>query len=352
MQPAYQVRLKSAAGALLGVFTQENLLTLRITHEVNAPSTHELTLDASLDDRCELFERDRQIEVWRRPAGAAWYLEYEGFHREAEWRQDADGKETFVSRGVGYLDLLRRRIIAAYAGSTGDVKSGHAETIAKAYVTEQLVSPSIAGRAVSGFSVEADGGHGPSVAAAYAYRNLLEALQEIARIGAGDFDVVGTGAAAWQFRWYDGQRGTDRRSTVIFATGYGNMREPQLTDYAAQANVALVLGQGEGTARTWVWRPGTPDTGQGRIEVMREGRNTDDAATLQALGDAELDKLAARQELGFQTLQTAGAQYGADYFLGDLVSARYRDVDYDLKIAGVTLELGAPDEITLKFESI
>jgi len=352
MQAAYQVRLKNKAGALVAVFTQDNLLSLRLTRRVNDVAIHELTLNAD-DSRVSLFVVDGQLEVWRRPAGHDWQLEYEGFHRNAEWQQDSDGRETFVSQGVGYQDLLRRRIIAAYAGSSEADKSGKAEAVAKAYVGEQIVSPAIGERAISGFTVQADGGSGNTVAVARAYRNLLEVLQEIAVIGGGDFDVIGTGAAEWEFRWYDGQRGADRRAQIVFATDYGNMLTPALKEQAARANTVLVLGQGEGSDRTWVWRPSATDVeGLDRLEVARDARDTDDTDILEDRGDAELYEGRTLDELSFAVVQVAGVQYGVDYGLGDLVSARYRSTDYDLKIVEVDLRLGAPDQIEVKFASI
>ena len=119
-QATYQLRLKSKAGAQLAVFTQSNLLSLRVQRKINDVATHELSIDATADTRCTLFEVDGQVELWRRPAGGAWYLEYEGFHRTAHWTQDADGREVFTSSGVGYADLLRRRIIAEAARSAGN----------------------------------------------------------------------------------------------------------------------------------------------------------------------------------------------------------------------------------------
>ena len=252
---------------------------------------------------------------------------------------------------MGYQDLLRRRIIAAYAGSSGAEKSGKAETVAKAYVSEQIVSPAIGERAISGFTVQANSGGGNTVAIARAYRNLLEVLQEIASIGGGDFDVVGTGAAAWQFRWYPGQRGTDRRNSVVFAAGFGNMLEPQLVEQTASANMALVLGPGEDASRLWVWRPGASvPSGIDRIEVMRDARDTTEVSILQARGDAELDAARAKTTMSFQALQSLGVQYGVDYQLGDIVSAKYRNTEAVLKIIEVDISMGAPDKIELRFE--
>ena len=136
-QSAYQVRLKAKDGSLAAVFTHENLRELTVTRSVNGVATHSVTIDATRDGRCDLFAVDGQVEVWRRPPGQAWYLEYEGFHRDATWAMDADGRELFTSAGVGYQDLLARRAIAAYAGSAGAAKAGAAESVVKAFVVEQ-----------------------------------------------------------------------------------------------------------------------------------------------------------------------------------------------------------------------
>lgn len=154
-QAAYQVKLKSKAGAWLATFTHENLLKLTTKRAVNGVATHSLTIDATDDDRCDLFVEDGQVEVWRRPPGQAWYLEYEGFHRDGEYGEDDDGKEIFTSTGMGYLALLDRRAIAAYAGTAGSAKSGAAETVIKAFVAEQLGASAPADDQVSGFSVQA-----------------------------------------------------------------------------------------------------------------------------------------------------------------------------------------------------
>ena len=114
-----------------------------------------------------------------------------------------------------------------------------------------------------------------------------------------------------------------------------------------------MAGQGEGTDRTWVTRPasGAP-TGIDRRTVFRDARDTSDTSTQQARGDAELTSGAATNELTFSVIQTERYQYGQHYFLGDLVTARYRDTEYDLKIVGVIITLGSPDTIKLEFESV
>lgn len=351
-QPAWQVILKNKAGSRVALFSDQEILSLGIHKRVNKVGTYEFTIDATVDDRCDLFAVDGQVEIMRRIPGYDWYTEFEGFHRTAIFTTDTQGRQTFSSSGVDYKDLLARRIIAEYTGSSGGAKSGAAETVAKAFVTEQIGSSAPAADQVSGFTVEADGADGNSIAIARAYRNLLEVCQEIAAIGGGDFDVVGNGDAQWQFKWYDGQLGTDRRSTIVFATGFGNMLSPRLVQYPATSNYVLVAGQGEGTDRTWVTRPasGAP-TGIDRRTVFRDARDTSDTSTQQARGDAELDAGKAVNELTFSVIQTERYQYGQHYYLGDLVTARYRNTSYDLKIVGVHIMIGNPDQIMLEFQS-
>ena len=354
-QATYQIRLKNTAGALVALFTQENILGLRITKSVNDVHTHELTLDATAETRVDLFELDGQIEVWRRPPCWDWYLEYEGFHRDAEWQTDDDGREIFVSRGVGYQDILARRIIAAYAGSSEAAKSDAAETVVKEFVDEQMGS---AGREpFTGLSIEADGAGGNSISISRPYRNLLEVCQEIAAIGGGDFDVVGIGAALFEFRWYDGQRGDDHTvatgtEPVIFSTAFGNMLRPRLVKQSARATAVLVAGGGEGEARAWEWRPASLPSNWQLREVFRDARDTDDTDTMQARGDAELNAGRAVSELQFDVLQTSSSVYGVHYALGDLVTARYRDAEYNLKITRVMLNFDEAEDISLEFEDV
>lgn len=353
MQASWQVILKEKDGTRVALFTDQEMLSLHIRQRVNEVSTYDLSIDATVDERCDLFEVDGQLEFWRRIPGYDWYKEFEAFHRTPRFSMDTRGKEVFVSSGVGYNDLLARRIVAAYAGSAGAAKSDVAETVIKEYVDEAMGSSAGADDQVSGFSVEADGAGGNSVAIARPYRNVLEVCQEIARTGGGDFAVVGTGDAQWEFRWYDGQLGTDRRSTIVFATGFGNMQNPTLTRRPARGNYVLVAGQGEGAARDWTWRPasGAP-TGIDRRTVFRDARDTSDSSTYQARGDAELDTLRAVDELTFSVIQTERYQYGQHYSLGDLVTGRYRSTDYDLKIVTADVTLGKPDVITLEFQDV
>ncbi len=350
-QSSWQVILKSKSGDRVALFTEQEILGLAVHHKVNEAGTYALTIDATIDDRCDLFEVDGQVEIWRRLPGYEWYKEFEGFHRSATYAMDASGRETYISSGVGYNDLLARRIIAEYAGSAGANKSGKAETVIKRYVDEQAGPSADAGDRIAGLTIETDSGRGNDVAIVASYRNLLEVCQEIAAIGGGDFAIVGTGDAEWQFRWYDGQLGTDRRSTTVFATGFGNMENPKLETNPARANYVLVAGQGEGSERQWTTVPTVnAPTGIDRRTVFRDARDAPTKAVRLVRGEAELKTGKATTALTFGIIQTERYQYGQHYFLGDLVTARYRNVSYDMKIVGVRITLGLPDSIILEVE--
>jgi hypothetical protein len=350
----YQIKLALADGSPAHRFTREQIDRLTYTRTVNGVASHELAIDITLTDRSDLFEEDGQIEVWRKPAGGSWYLDYEGFHRGGgRYEVGKDGERLFTSTGVGYVDLLARRRVAAYAGSSETAKSGAAETVLKAFVLEQAGASAAADRRITQLSIEADGADGETVSIQRSYRGLLEVCQEIAAIGGGDFDVVGTGANTYELRWYAGQRGTDRRTTVVFSTEYGNMGSPKLARKPAVGNAVLVAGQGEGDARTWVWRPALLPTGMNRREVYRDARDSDTTAVLQARGDEELRSLRAVDELTFEVLQTPASVYGTHYGWGDLVTAQFLGLSLELQITSVTVTVQGDDEtIRLGFESI
>jgi len=342
MEIAYQVRVKSAAGVLQAIIGQENIADIAFARVVNGVGWHVLKVAIDMGDH---FESDGQIEVWRNVDDYGWYLEYEGLHLEGTWAADAQMVETFTSRGAGYNDLLVRRCIAAHAGTPQTSKNGAAETIAKAFVDEQLVSPAEASRAMPEMSIEVNAGAGNVIRVDRAYRNVLEVLQEIARIGGGDFDIVGIGGGDYEFRWYNGQRGTDRRATIIFSTAFGNMLTPRLAVIPATASTVLVIGEGEGVARAWEWRPPLPGpVGMARREIVRDARDTDSADVMQRRGDAELERHRGRTELSFRAAQTMAYRYGVHYHFGDLVSAWYRGDSYDMQIVGVEISFGSMAE--------
>lgn len=345
---AYQLRLKDTSGASVVAVT-DHFERLAFTKRVNSPGFYILQM-GEFDPFLSDLGLDYQLEVWRRIAGVDWYLEFEAFHRTITYQRTLQGKAIATSYGVGYADLLRRRILAGYAGTAFTAKSGPAETVAKEFVDEQCVSGAIF-REIAGLTIEADGGRGAIVELNRAWRILLEVLQEVSLMAEqkgdpGDWAVVGTGDAAFEFRWYHGQLGEDRRvgniegnPPIVFSMLLGNMALPiyalARTD---EGNAIYVGGQGEGVGRALEIRTdavAVADSPWNRREMFADARNEDTVAALQDKGDSKLEERQAEESFSFEVIQTTATVYGRDYFLGDLVTARYGDIERSKKIVGV-----------------
>jgi hypothetical protein len=129
-------------------------------------------------------------------------------------------------------------------------------------------------------SVEADGANGETVTIKCVQQELLTTCQDIAKVGGGDFDIIGTGAATFEFRWYDGQRGTIAPVRSSSATNWGTMGTPNIAVMRQdEISAVLVGGQGAGADREMVWRTDATriaDSTWNRIEKFLDQRNEDD----------------------------------------------------------------------------
>ena len=173
---------------------------------------------------------------------------------------------------------------------------------------------------------------------------MLDQLQAIAQIAAGDFDLIKTGAQTWQFRFYAGQRGTDRSATVTFALELGNMAAPVYRYMRlVEKTVAVVGGQDTGVNRAVVTRTGTDYSAANDIELFVDGRSDDSTAKLNARGDSALDKAQARNAFSYKVLQTPASLYGLHYFLGDLVKAKYKAINVTKQVYAVSVSFDGKD---------
>lgn len=363
MPVVWQIRLRAADGSLVAVL--DDYESFSAEKRVNAPALYTLRMSGE-NAKVALFELDGQLEFWRRwPEYAIdWTKEVEAFHRNEDYIINADGSFTFQSQGLGYVDLLDRRIIANFTASAEASKAQRAETVAKAFVLEQVGADADDaegndGRVTTGLDIEAPGATGHSVYFARFSKNVLDVLQEIARIGGGDFDVVGTGDATFEFRWYDGQLGMDRSATVKFSLPLGNMARPVLAIHRSmEKNAIWVGGVGQKAGRMLRWRTDVgaiADSTWNRHEFFTDARNTPSENGLFSKGDTLLDRYEARPMLTFDILQTPSCLYGKHYFLGDLVTALFEagSISFSAtrKITGVRATVNAQRNEVLTVET-
>lgn len=367
MGAEYKVRMRSAAGVLVAEVT--DFLEIGYTKAVNAPGLATIELPADHQVISSLENRS-QVEVWRRYVDALhgidldWYCDFYGLYLDQE--RDYTDRETFTMQCPGQMWFLGTRIVAWAAGTDNRSRftSTAAETIMKTLVdynagaNATTVNGRIRAGTITGISCEADGAAGNSVDWFCATDNLMETLQKLATVAGGDFDLIKTAAQAWEFRWYTGQRGTDRSATVIFALERGNMALPRYRkNRISEKTVVVVGGPGQEAEREFVVRTGADYAASNDVEVFLNATNRTTTAGLQAVGDAKADETRARDEFSFEVLQTPACLYGLHYcvagVIGDLVTAKWGDVSATEKIRGVTVtyQSGGQEKIDPQMEA-
>lgn len=295
------------------------------------------------------------VEIWRRNAdlGVPWYPDWAGLYRE----QDRAYKRTdeFLGAAVGNLEMLAWRQVLWPAGQANRslFTAVKAETILKTLVTYNATAAATVanGRWTDGawsdrtITVQADAAGGATLSLPCHGDNLLETLADICKIGVGggDFDLVRTGGTTWEFRWYLGQRGVNRSSSVLFATEFGNMAEPWYSESRiGEKTVAVAAGQGEKAERRTRTRTGPNWAAANDIETFVDDKSAKTDAELDLSADKRLAEKRAKLEYGFQILQTRSTAYGLHYCvngdIGDLVKARYFGIETIQKIDRVTVE--------------
>lgn len=357
MSANYALVIKSIAGTPLRILTGQEggFRWLEYKKEANGVGVLLFDLDGDHDAIDDLAQ-DGQVEVYRTDVDrdVDWYVDFEALFVDEERRADDDGNTLFRAICPGQMDFLARAVVAwpADTASRSIFTTAKAETILKTLVTYNAVAASATtanGRIrttdLANISVEADAAGGNTLTFACAQQPLLEALQDVARIGDRDFYLARTGAQAWEFRVKQ-YLGTDRSTTVIFALNFGNMSNPMLKrNRLNEKTVAIVGGQGTESDRTFVVRTGANYSATyNSKEVFYPATQYTTTAGLQAAGDVRLDELEAKDDLTWDVIQTPGSLYGVHYFLGDLVVGYYQGVTATKQITGVTVSFAPGNE--------
>lgn len=270
------------------------------------------------------------VEAWRKPDGGNWGMDFVGLVRDSSWSYTDIPKAVITCPGI--MEMLGWRHVLYYAGQTNLTKflASPAETIMKTLVDYNAAANATTGNgrlrngAITGLSIQADSAAGNVLDYYCSWENLLETLQALSEIGGGDFDLVQTAVGAYEFRFYSGQLGTDRRTTVLFSMERGNMSNPAfVSKRSTERTVALVAGQGDEDLRETVIRTGSNYSATNDIEMFVDARDIEFGQTdaLQDRGDVKLEEVRAKEAFAFDVLQIQSCQYGVDYYLGDLVKA-------------------------------
>ncbi len=357
----YRIDVKTRAGVPVAVIT--DYLELGYSKRVNEPGLLTVALKGD-HPAIALLQHAGQVEVWRRdPArDLDWHCDFRGLYM-SQTRAFSD-HELFVMSCPGAMTQLAWRYVAYPAGTINRnaFENKPAETIMRQLVkynaTASATTPDgrIRPGAITGISEGADLGRGKRVDWYCAWKNLLETLQDLAKVAGGDFDLVQTGAQAWTFQFYPGQLGTDRSGSgsdgVLFALERGNMANAVYKlDRMGEATVAIVGGQGEAQDRLVVVETG-PDYHPtlNNIEKFTDGRSDASENGLRNTGRKLLEEKRAVGSLTFDVIQTPNTLYGKHYFLGDLVRARYAGIDMVRKVLAVSINFRDTGEEAIQLE--
>lgn len=234
---------------------------------------------------------------------------------------------TILLSGRDLKALLHQRIIWKQSIFSGTVE----ENVRKA-ITDNIISPSIADRAISNFTLGDALGGTATVKAQACGENLGEWVSEqLMAYELGHDVTVSNGNFVFVlYKGADRSFAQSENPYVIFSPDYENLLSTEyIVSMAEYKNVALVAGEGEGTAKkTAVAGSGV---GLDRYEtyVSANGLSTDAEGGTISQADYNAQLISA----GMDDLVTHSAEktftgevqpdvnfvYGVDYFLGDKV---------------------------------
>lgn len=352
MSHIYKVNLYNTSGVLQAVFT--NFDNLDIEHNLRKPSNMRLDIDGA-DERIALFTTDAIIEVMRRDddLGIPWYTEYVGFHRTSQYQLTEGQHDKFTSFSRSPLDLIRRRAILYFAGYA---KAGPGDDVIKEIVLENAGAgatqpPRLYPGVTLGLDVAVATSAGEDWNGERSWRNLLDVITEIGEATNVYFDVVWNGGQNFTFHTYYPRLGTDRTkgsaAPAVFSPALANMEAPSYTkSRTEEANVIIVLGQGQESDRETLLVQSTADVDSpwNYIEETHDARQQDDAADLLSEGQETLKELEAKESFTFKAIQTPQLAYGKHYFMGDSVTAAFKNIERNVNITGIKIRVSAGRE--------
>jgi hypothetical protein len=350
------ILVRSADGILMGKL--ESVISWSYARQANDLGW--FSIQTSDIDR-SLLAVDRILEFYRTPIGAGPILLGIGFLRAWEWTEDGEGRVYLQLDGPDQIDLLARRVVAYNTPESMWSKSGPADDSMKAVVRENMgtlvqnVWYPLRTRAypAAQFSVAPDEGDARSVVRTFQYRNVLEVCKQLAEASmwpSSDnnwtstpvwFDCEYVGPAQFQFKTWCPNRGVDRTlatnlAPLTFAKEAGNLQNPALKfDYSEEENIVYGLGPGDGTSRM-VDPENDPARGYLSPFNVHEGIEpaTEETTLLGVAWRAYYAMQERRPRVIFSgsLIDTPLTRFGVDWGFGDVVTVRYRGMEFDGRV--------------------
>lgn len=335
----------------------DNVLKVTYSLVLNSAGYFSLLLPGNFD--VNYLHVDNVVEIWRGSENEALKLAFVGFLRRLKWFDDDNGTPYVEVSGMHVSELLKRRIMAYYAEEATTNKTDYADDMMKAMVRENLGSLATdtdRDLTAYGFSVAADVSLGPSISKAFAWRNLLDALKDVADSSdeAGTemfFDVVPSfdsdGMLLVEFQTFINQRGADRTmdsgDPVFFGEAWGNLTEGEYEeDYSEEISYVYAGGQGVADMRVIqevedLIREATSPWN--RREAWADARNEAATAGVAGKGNAVLADGRPKKRFKARLLDFGQFRYGVHWDFGDRVSCEYRGQWFDAMVRSVVVSV-------------
>ena len=337
-------------------------LTLDYTRVTGGVSAAVITLpESAARDLIRL--PDGRLEIWRRLDNGREYLDTDTtwLIRKRERTRDDRGNVVTTLTAEHPLSILREpgRFVDNFAGTGRSSQAGAVDDIMKAIVRQQAGTQAGTARNLSPYlTVAPDMGMGPAIARSFAWRAVLDVLQDLADDAAQQgayvtFDIVSLDTQGYEFRTYVGQRGVDRRAgsslqPLILSPEFGNLGSTTLIeDYTEEITYAKYGGAGERSARITADYLDTIRAGAspfGRREYW--GENTQTADTTVLTGQARSAVRTGRARLLFTgtLIDTPDTRYGVQWQWGDYVTAQDFGAGFDCRIDAVSVSVAGGEE--------
>ena len=355
--PSYELWITDDFGLRLAQVT--TFSTLSATQVANQIGWFDLVLPPDFDT--SLIAPDRMLQLWRQPAGGTLSLWRPYFIRRWRW-QTRGGDEILIVCGPDVNDLLRRRIIAHFAGSSQSRKVDFADDMMKEVVTEAIAdgtnpAPAAGTRVWADLSIAPDTSSGPSITKSFPWKTdllpsaggALALISKAAKEAGTEVffsvepNVVGSSSITFEFRTFINQPRQDVSDRVFFEKESGNLENPFLEfDYSLEENYIYGGGQGEGEARN-IQQVSDADrfnaSQWNRCEGFADARNSTADAGVEDAARSRLEEGRPTRKFGGDPIDTAGTRFGVDWDFGYKVTARYRDEEFPAIARAVVIQV-------------
>lgn len=210
------------------------------------------------------------------------------------------------------------------------------ETAIRTVITDNIISPSNADRAIPDFIMEEAQGFTDTFDGQFFGENIADWLESTCQLYGYGWDIyIKDHKYVFQLiRSTDRGYGQSQVPPVIFSPEFDNLASATYEDRGSEYfNVGLIGGEGEGTSQ--ITTSVGSGTGLDRYEVYIDGGSVSSngeiitmetyISMLQTYGLEQLTDTSLYQEISGEIIQNSVYEYGKDYFLGDKVQV---DIGY------------------------